>query len=299
MILKDKLSRADYLAGLTAVILILLGIIQIIFGELWAKSVALTANGFDCIGDGFVSATVWAGLRVYERPADDRFHFGYYKIENLASIAAAIVMMILAGYIVFRSYNQLIDPHPVQLPLIGIELALFAAIVALGLGWYKHRKGGKGKLGSVKLDAFNTVKDGIASGLTVIALIAASFGFLIADAIAGFIIAGIIVSIGIVAIKESSYMLIDACDNDCIIQGDLIRRVTRDIDEIEEAHLIRLRRSGPVIQGELEIFVPGDMSISRFYEIQQQIISDAKQKIPELERLTIIAHPKQTADTPD
>ncbi len=299
MILKDKLARADYLAGLTAVILILLGIIQILFGELWAKSVALTANGFDCIGDGFVSATVWAGLRVYERPADDRFHFGYYKIENLASIAAAIVMMILAGYIVFRSYNQLIDPHPVQLPLIGIQLALFAAIIALGLGWYKHRKGGKGKLGSVKLDAFNTVKDGIASGLTVVALIAASFGFLIADAIAGFIIAGIIVSIGIVAIKESSYMLIDACDNDCIIQGDLIRRVTRNIDEIEEAHLIRLRRSGPVIQGELEIFVPGDMSISRFYEIQQQIISDAKQKIPELDRLTIIAHPKQISETSD
>jgi cation diffusion facilitator family transporter len=290
----DKLSKPDCLAGLTAIVLILLGIVQILFGELWAKSVALTANGFDCIGDGFVSATVWAGLRIYERPADERFHFGYYKIENLASIAAAIVMMILAGYIVFRSYNQLIDPHPVQLPLIGIELALFAAIVALGLGWYKHRKGKKensGRLGSMKLETFNTVKDGVASGLTVIALIAASFGFIIADAIAGFIIAGIIVSIGLVAIKESSYMLVDACDNDCIIRGDLIRRITRNIDEIEEAHLLRLRRSGPVIQGELEIFVHGDMTITRFYEIRKQIISEAKEKIPELDRLSIIAHP--------
>lgn len=290
--LKEKLSRPDYLAGITALVLILLGIIQILFGELWAKSVALTANGIDCIGDGFVSATVWAGLLVYERPADDRFHFGYYKIENLASIAAAIVMMILAGYIVFRSYNQLIDPHPVKLPLIGIELALFAAFVALGLGWYKHKKGSGGNLGSVKLDAFNTVKDGIASGLTVVALIAASFGFIIADAIAGFIIAGIIVSIGIVAIKESSYMLIDACDNDCIIQGDLIRRITKNIDEIEEAHLLRLRRTGPVIQGELEIILPGDMTISRLYEIKGQIISEAKQKIPELDRLSIVAHPE-------
>lgn len=290
--IREKLSRPDYLAGITALALILLGIVQILFGELWAKSVALTANGFDCIGDGFVSATVWAGLRVYERPADERFHFGYYKIENLASIAAAIVMMILAGYIVFRSYNQLINPHPVKLPLIGIELALFAAFVALGLGWYKHKKGGSGNLGSVKLDAFNTVKDGIASGLTVVALIAASFGFIIADAIAGFIIAGIIVSIGIVAIKESSYMLVDACDNDCIIQGDLIRRITRNIAEIEEAHLIRLRRTGPVLQGELEIIVPGNMNISRLYEIRQQIITEAKQKIPNLDRLSIVAHPK-------
>lgn len=289
--IKEKFSRPDYLAGITALVLILLGIIQILFGELWAKSIALTANGFDCVGDGFISATVWAGLRVYERPADDRFHFGYYKLENLASIAAAIVMMILAGYIIFRSYNQLIDPHPVQLPLIGIQLALFAAVVALGLGWYKHRKGRNGTLGSVKLDAFNTVKDGVASGLTVVALIAASAGFLIADAIAGFIIAGIIVSIGLVAIKESSYMLVDACDKDCIIQGDLIRRITQNIDEIKEAHLIRLRRSGPVIMGELEIFVPGDMTISRFYEIREQIISKAKEKIPELDRLSVIAHP--------
>ncbi len=254
------------------------------FGEIWAKSVALTANGFDCIGDGFVSATVWAGLKIYQRPADDRFHFGYYKIENLASIAAAIVMMVLAGYIVFRSYNQLIDPHPVRLPLIGIELALFAAIVALGLGWYKHRKGKDEGLGSVNLDAFNTVKDGVASGLTVVALIAASFGF---------IIAGIIVSIGLVAIKESSYMLVDACDNDCILQEDLIRRMTRNIDEIEEAHLVRLRRAGPVIQGELEIIVPGDMTITRLYEIRKQIIAEAKEKIPKLDRLSVIAHPQQ------
>ncbi|MBS3778623.1 MAG: hypothetical protein KGY50_04985, partial [Candidatus Thermoplasmatota archaeon] len=131
----------------------------------------------------------------------------------------------------------------------------------------------------------------IASGLTVVSLIAASFGFIIADAIAGFIIAGIIVSIGIVAIKESSYMLIDACDNDCIIQGDLIRRITKNINEIKEAHLIRLRRTGPVLQGELEIIVPGDMTISRLYEIKEQIISEAKHKIPELDRLSIVAHP--------
>lgn len=289
--IKEKLSSPEYLAGITALVLILVGIIQVLFGELWAKSVALTANGIDCIGDGFVSATVWGGLCVYERPADERFHFGYYKIENLASIAAAIVMMILAGYIVFRSYHQLIDPHPVQLPVIGIQLALFAAIVALLLGWYKHRKCSLGKLSSVKLDAFNTVKDGIASGLTVVALLAASYGFTIADALAGFLIAGIIVSIGVVAIKESSLMLIDACDNDCIIQGDLIKRVTRNIDEIEEAHLLRLRRSGPVIQGELEIIVPGDMSITRLYEIREQIITKAKEKIPELDRLSVVAHP--------
>lgn len=287
----SRWSKPEFLAGLTAFSLIALGVIQIVFGEFWAKSVALTANGIDCIGDGFVSATVWAGLRVYDRPADDRFHFGYYKLENLASIAAAVVMIGLAGFIIFRSFGQLTNPHPVELPIFGIVLAVIATIVAIGLGWYKHHKAQTLKLGSVKLDAFNTVKDGVASGLTVVALFLSMLGFVIADAIVGIIIAGIIVSIGFIAIKESSYMLVDACDNDCILQGELIKQITKDIDDIIDAKFLRLRRSGPVLQGVVEIIVSPDMTIQRFYEIQKQIIADAKERIPELDRLSITVHP--------
>jgi len=287
-----KKNQPENLAGFTAILLFALGVIQIIVGEFFAQSVALTANGIDCIGDGFVSATVWTGLRFLRKPADDRFHFGYYKMENLASIAAAIVMMILASYIVYRSYMQWLNPHPIQLPIAGILLAFIAAVLAVGLGIYKHMKGKRSKLGSVKLDAFNTIKDGVASGLTVVALILSSMGFTEADALVGFIIAGVIVSIGFIAIKESSYMLVDACDKTCLLQTDIIRRLTKDIEDIIDAHLVRLRRSGPVLLGELEIVVPKDMSVDRLYSIRMKIIEKARNEIPELERLTITAIPE-------
>jgi len=287
-----KKNQPENLAGFTAILLFALGVIQIIVGEFFAQSVALTANGIDCIGDGFVSATVWTGLRFLRKPADDRFHFGYYKMENLASIAAAIVMMILASYIVYRSYMQWLNPHPIQLPIAGILLAFIAAVLAVGLGIYKHMKGKRSKLGSVKLDAFNTIKDGVASGLTVVALILSSMGFTEADALVGFIIAGVIVSIGFIAIKESSYMLVDACDKTCLLQTDIIRRLTKDIEDIIDAHLVRLRRSGPVLLGELEIIVPKDMSVDRLYSIRMKIIEKARNEIPELERLTITAIPE-------
>ena len=209
-------ENADRLAGITTICLISLGIIQIILGETISKSVALTANGIDCIGDGFVSGVVWIGLLFFKKPANERFHYGYYKMENLASILAAVVMIGLAIYIIFRSYNQLIDPHEVNTPILGAFVALIAAIVAIGLGVYKYKKGKKSKMGSVRLEAFNTIKDGTASGLTVVALIFDYYGYFIADAIVGFIIAGIIVTIGFTAIKEASYMLVDACDMECI-----------------------------------------------------------------------------------
>ena len=83
----------------TVFILMGLGVIQIVLGVGVLKSVALTANGIDCMGDGFVSAVVWAGLTFFRKPADSKFHYGYYKIENLASIAATVIMFLLAAYI--------------------------------------------------------------------------------------------------------------------------------------------------------------------------------------------------------
>ena len=287
----DFVKNADRLAGITTVTLVGLGILQIILGETVSKSVALTANGIDCIGDGFVSAVVWIGLKFFKKPADHKFHFGYFKMENLASIGAAIVMITLAIYIAFRSYMQYIDPHPVELPLLGALVAFIAAIIAIGLGVYKYIKGKNSKMGSVKLDAFNTVKDGIASGLTVVALLLASIGYYVADAIVGFIIAGIIVSIGFAAIKESSYTLVDACDGYCLLQGSDVKKIAESVKGVKSAHVVRLRRSGPVAQGEIEIKVDGKMSVKELDNIRKKIQQLAKEKYPDIERLTVTAIP--------
>ncbi|MBU0497376.1 MAG: cation diffusion facilitator family transporter [Candidatus Thermoplasmatota archaeon] len=220
-----RLFSIETIAAVTTLSLIALGIIQIILGETISHSVALIANGIDCIGDGFVSGIVWMGLKIYRRPANQRFHYGYYKIENLASIGAAAVMLILAGYIIFRSYNQLVHPEIIQLPLFGAVIAVISAVVALSLGFIKIKLSRKTQLGSAKLDAFNTIKDGTSSSLTVFALLLTSVGFLVADALVGFIIAGIIVTIGFTAIKESSYMLLDGCDGACVEKSHTLKGI--------------------------------------------------------------------------
>ncbi|KYK31833.1 MAG: hypothetical protein AYK22_07730 [Thermoplasmatales archaeon SG8-52-3] len=285
-------EKADKLAGYTTFILIFLGVIQIIFGEYFSRSIALTANGIDCIGDGFVSAVVWIGLMFFKRPADKRFHYGYYKMENLASGIAAVVMIGLAIYIAYRSINQLMDPNPIETPLIGAILALIAAIIALSLGFYKFRKSKKSKMGSVKLEAFNTIKDGTASGLTVVALILSSQGILIADGIVGLIIAIIIITIGFAAIKESSYILIDACDGECVDISFSIKQIAQDFKEVKSANIVRLRKSGPIFQGELEIEVSDDMTIKEFNKIKENINNKITEIFPEIERVTITAKTK-------
>lgn len=288
----DKSTKLENATKLTVISLMILGVIQIILGETISRSVALTANGIDCVGDGFVSAIVWVGLKYFRRPADHKFHYGYYKVENLAAIAAAIVMYVLAGYIIYRSYMELLNPHEISLPILGAVVAFIATLIAWGLGIYKYIEGKKQNLSSLKLDAYNTIKDGTASFLAVIALILAAIGFTMADAIVGFIIAFVIISIGFATLKESSYVLIDACDSSCIDIGPVIQQLAQDVEGVKSAHIIRLRRTGPVMQGELEIDVPGDMTVKELYKIRKKIEKIVKREVPDIEKLSIIAHPK-------
>ena len=244
-------------------------------------------SSIDCVGDGFVSSVVWVGLKYFSRPADHKFHYGYYKLENYASGVAAIVMIVLAIYIGYRAYNQYIDPHDIKMPILGAVIAFIAGVVALVLGLIKYKQSKKSHLQSAKLEAFNTVKDGAASFLAVAAIIIAGYGYPVADSIAGFIIAGIIITIGFAALKESSYMLLDACDGTCIDQREVIRSMAEAHPDVTNAHIVRLRRTGPVVQGELEIELPENLTIGDLDRIKKELEEDLSEKIPNLERLTI------------
>lgn len=279
----------ESMAGFTAFFLLAIGVVQVVVGELVSKSVALTANGIDCIGDGLVSGIVFVGLKVFRKPADHKFHYGYFKLENLASIVGSVIMVGLAVYIGWRSYLQLADPHRVEAPVLGIVLASLAAVVALGIGIIKFRMARKTHLGSARLEAFNTIKDGSASVLAVIALFLTHRGYPEADALIGFVIALIILSIAFAAIKEASLILVDACDTTCIDRGQVLRNIMHHFHEIKTSRLVRLRRTGPYYQGDMVIEVPEDMTIGEVDELKAEMEEWAKKKIPNLHHLTITA----------
>jgi cation diffusion facilitator family transporter len=289
----EPIHHAEKAAGITIVLLMGLGIVQVIMGEYVAQSVALTANGIDCIGDGFVSIIVWVGLKFFKKSPDSKFHYGYYKIENLASAAAAVVMMGLAAYIGYRAYQQFINPHPIYLPTAGAVVALTAAVIAWSIGIHKYRKGRTLGLKSLKLEAINTVKDGTASFLAVVALLLSAKGYFVADAVVGFVIAGIIASIGFATMKEASYMLVDACDTECILTRVKIQGIAEELDAVKAAHIVRLRRTGPVLQGEIEIGVSGDMRVREANELRLTIQKRVKDTFSEMEQLTVVVMPYQ------
>lgn len=275
-------ERLAYLSGWT---LALLGLLEIGFGEL-TGSIGLVADGIDSMSDALISSLVWLGMRISRRSADERFHFGYYKIESLVSFVGGIVLTGIAAGVFYRSYQVFLDPKPLTLPYVALVVLLAAGTISLYRAFQMRKVANAHNLASLKLDARNAIKDGMSSFLVFFAVLASSLGYHQMDAVGGMAVAGFIVVIAFVAIRESSLVLVDAYHNPELVKE--IRRVVEKEVGIRVEDIL-LRRAGPYVQSEIHIAVDGSMTVEQLDQTKIRIVNEVRESCEGLGRILVTA----------
>jgi cobalt-zinc-cadmium efflux system protein len=88
-------------------------IIEFITG-LYLNSLALLADAAHMFTDAAALAVALAALRIARLPADYRRTFGYYRFEILAATFNAILLFLVAMYIVYEAYERFHSPTEVK-----------------------------------------------------------------------------------------------------------------------------------------------------------------------------------------
>lgn len=257
---------------------------EIAAGEV-TGSIGLTADGIDSMSDTLVSFLVWLGLRISRRAPDERFHFGYYKIESFVAFVGAIALMGIAAAIFYRSYLAFLNPEPLDLPVLALAVLLMAGTISLYRAIQMRRIARKHNILSLKLDANNAIKDGSASFIVFFTVLASSLGFHQMDAVGGMIVAVFILFISYVVIKESSLVLLDAYHNPVLVEE--IRKIAEGLGT--NVKDILLRASGPYIQTEIHIEVEGSMTVDQLDKIKTEIENRVKQSLDGVRRVVVTA----------
>jgi len=89
-------------------------LVEIVAG-LWFNSMALLADGWHMSSHALaigLSAFAYAAARRYS--GDARFAFGTWKIEVLGGFASAIILLGIAGLMVFASVERIFSPQPIH-----------------------------------------------------------------------------------------------------------------------------------------------------------------------------------------
>ena len=288
------LAQAERISRLSVVILLATGAVEILAGEI-VGSIAIVADGIDSLSDSVISLIVWMGLRMSSRRPDERFHFGYYKVESYGALIAALAMIYIAALIIYRSYLALLNPRQLNLPVIGLVTLLGAGTSSFYRARVMQGIAHRFNLVSLKMDAKNAVKDGSASFVAFGSVLLASLGFHEFDAIGGMLVGGYILAISYVAIKESSSILLDAFNNP---------EVAREIETlagrtlgVQKVGNLRLRRSGPYVVGYVEIFVEGKMPLIKVHKVRSSVQESIREKITGINNITVVALPAELEGT--
>ena len=103
-----------------------------VIGGIWTGSLALISDAAHMLTDTVGLAIALAAIKIGERPADSRRTFGYQRFEILAAAFNAIILFVVAAYILHEGYKRLVEPPQVQsigmlaVALLGLAVNLIA-----------------------------------------------------------------------------------------------------------------------------------------------------------------------------
>ena len=126
---------------------------------------------------------------------------------------AAVVILILASFIVYRAYERILHPTTVTNLEIAMVTLAAAGSISLHRAFKVRSVAKKYNLVSLNLDAKNSIKDGTASFVGLGSIVAGYFGIPYMDAVGSILIAIYIFFMAYTAFKESTLVLIDGIKN--------------------------------------------------------------------------------------
>jgi cation diffusion facilitator family transporter len=292
--INDGILCAQKIAKVSVITLLSIGIVELLIGQI-SGSVVATADGIDSLSDTMISFIVLMGLMIAARPADKKFHFGYYKVESFAALIAAIGMIAIGSIILYQSSSSVLfqHSHEIHQPILTMGVLAVASIISLYRAIQMRKIANKSNLLSLKTDAKNSIKDGSASVVGFLSiLIATQFGFSQMDAIGSIIIAGYIFSVAYVSLKQSSLILIDSWQNPNVTK--LVRQIVEDNfkkkDQIRVGSIL-LRPAGMrIIFADIHIEVDGNRKLVDVELLTRQVEMVIRSKIPYIKQISVIPH---------
>jgi cation diffusion facilitator family transporter len=290
--LSEGFRAGQRIAKISVITLVAIGIVELTMGQI-SGSIVATADGIDSLSDAIISFVVFLGLRFASRPADSKFHFGFYKVESFAALLTAIGMVVIGGIIILQSYQSLTNPHEIRQPILTMVVLAAAGTISLHRAFQMRRIAQKYDLLSLKTDAKNSIKDGSASMIGFLSvLITTQFGFLQMDAIGGMIIAGYIFSVAYVSLRQSSLILVDSWHIPAVAGG--IKNMIEERVRIDEPAIavrsVLLRPAGMKAHAEIHVEVDGNKMLTDVELLSVKIQILIRSKFSIIGRVTVIPH---------
>lgn len=136
-------ARIGKLSGAVGIICnCLLAAGKLIVGHM-TSSMSITADGLNNLSDGASSIVTLLGFKLAEKPADRKHPYGHARIEYIAGLTVAVMILFIGLELGKSSVERLINPEPIEFSFTAVWVLFASILVKLFMMLFNLKMGRK------------------------------------------------------------------------------------------------------------------------------------------------------------
>ncbi len=235
----------------------------------YTNSVSILADSYHSFADLIPISAAWMGLKIAQKPRNERFPYGYYKAENIAAFIASIFIFILAYEILIKSISTIYHPTTIEHSFFGLGTMMVFVLISYFLYVYQYKAAKLTGSQALMANARETRMDIIFSTVVLVGFLGASMGYSWIGGVVGVIIAILVIHAGYQSMRDSIFALMDAGLSK--EETEKIKKVILNTPRVRGVKGIYARRSGPFVIIEVELSVPANLNVKQAHTVATEV----------------------------
>jgi cation diffusion facilitator family transporter len=254
-----------------------------------SNSVALLSDALESIVNIAASGLMFFSVCISERAPDSSHRYGHEKIEDISSLVEGILIIIAALLIINAAAGRLFESVVLLELNLAIGISMFATALNAGLSWMLIKTAKSCGSPALEGDAKHLFSDVISTvGVWIGLFVAQLTGWNFLDSVLAFMVAALIIRMGVGLVLKSSNRLMD---QSCIEEEKKIIEVLgRHKFHFIDFHDLKTRRHGNQVFAELHLSVDGSLSVKEAHDLTDHLEEELKEEQPNV-NLTIHVEP--------
>ncbi|MBP5530617.1 MAG: cation transporter [Lentisphaeria bacterium] len=206
-------------------------------------SVAVAADAVNNLSDAGGAAVTLLGFKLSAKPADSGHPFGHGRIEQIAGVIVAVVVIAMGLNFFKESVSRIVHPGKVEMSAVMISLVVAAMLFKAWLFFFYRRVGTLIGSETIRAAAFDSLCDLGSTTAVLIAVTAGRFTNFPVDGCAGAAVALLVLLGGIKILRETSDPLLGKPPSPELVE-ELRARLLR-CEGIRGVHDVIMHNYGP------------------------------------------------------
>lgn len=278
--IEDAKVRTDY--GVLASALGIVCNVLLFAGKLAVgvavRSVSVMADAFNNLSDAASSVIGFVGVKMAGKPADREHPFGHGRIEYIAALVVAFLVL-QVGFTFFQnSIDKIRHPEDLSFELVPMLILLASVCVKLWLGYFNRVLGKKINSSVMQATAADAMGDVVTTLATIASILFFHFTDINIDGFVGLLVSLVVMWAGVGIARDTLEPLIGQP-----VEPEMYRKITEFVesyDGILGSHDLIVHNYGPTRSlASIHAEVPNDVDIETSHEIIDRIERDAAKKL--------------------